>query len=274
MVRLQGDAESTPREAAYRMRDLVRLSGLTRETIHHYLAERLLPPPLRAGRNTAVYGEEHLRRLRRIRELQAEQFLPLRAIRAVLEGEEDPGDEFTPAQRALIQRMRATVGADGGGEGRIALSDVKAAVTAAEIAELAAAGLIEVQGTGRKRTVGVDDARIVEAWGRLKGTGIDPAHGFSPRHARTHLEAIERIVRYELELFSERYAGARGEEAMRIADRAIPILNELLGLLHRKKFREFVSGFPLGEASEPKPGSGRSAERVGAEALRPRRSSG
>ena len=57
----QPDSPASP--ARYRMRDLVRESGLPRETIHYYLAEGLLPPPLKTGRNTALYSEDHLYRL-------------------------------------------------------------------------------------------------------------------------------------------------------------------------------------------------------------------
>ncbi|MFN8644674.1 MAG: MerR family transcriptional regulator [Candidatus Binatia bacterium] len=61
------------------MRDLTRATGLTRETIHFYIAQGLLPPGTKTGRNTAEYGREHLERLQRIRDLQAQHFLPLRA---------------------------------------------------------------------------------------------------------------------------------------------------------------------------------------------------
>ncbi len=78
------------------MRDLVRESGLPRETIHFYMQQGLLPKALKTGRNTALYTQDHLERLRRIRELQERQFLPLKAIRAILDETADEG--FTPEQ--------------------------------------------------------------------------------------------------------------------------------------------------------------------------------
>ena len=48
-----------------RMRDLVRESGLPRETIHFYKLQGLLPEPIKTGRNTALYTREHLERLDR-----------------------------------------------------------------------------------------------------------------------------------------------------------------------------------------------------------------
>jgi ring-1,2-phenylacetyl-CoA epoxidase subunit PaaE len=48
------------------------------------------------GRNQAEYGREHLERLRFVKRLQEERMLPLRAIRAVLDGQDA---SFTPRSR-------------------------------------------------------------------------------------------------------------------------------------------------------------------------------
>ena len=59
--------------------ELAKASGVTRRTIRYYVELGLLPPPEGAGR-AAVYGDEHLERLRRIQELQATR-LSLEEIR-------------------------------------------------------------------------------------------------------------------------------------------------------------------------------------------------
>jgi DNA-binding transcriptional MerR regulator len=227
--------------APYRMRDLVRLTGIPRETIYHYLTRRILPPAIKTGRNTALYTEEHLRKLRRIRELQG-RFLPLRAIREVLEEETEPSADFTPEQRAFLKRMRASVSTNGDGDRRVPLAELPSDVTTDEVRELAAAGVVEIRRSGRRESVSAEDAAIIECWGRLKATGIDPEHGLRAEHASTHLEAVDRIVRREMDLFSLFYASAGGDEAIEIAERCLPVLNDLIALLHTKKFRQFVAG--------------------------------
>ena len=64
-----------------RMRDLTEDAGLTRQAIHFYIDEGLLPPPASKRRNSAVYSTVHLERLRWIRRLQNEHFLSLSAIK-------------------------------------------------------------------------------------------------------------------------------------------------------------------------------------------------
>ena len=66
--------------AGLRIDDLAQRAGLTVDTIRYYQREGLLPPGAREGRHR-VYGPDHLRRLTRIKELQARRF-SIAAIRA------------------------------------------------------------------------------------------------------------------------------------------------------------------------------------------------
>lgn len=74
-----------------RVDELAERTGVSVDTIRYYQGRGLLPAPARRGR-TAHYGEEHVRRLERIRGLQA-QGLSLAAIGRLLAGELDPRDE-------------------------------------------------------------------------------------------------------------------------------------------------------------------------------------
>ncbi|HJK99010.1 MAG TPA: MerR family transcriptional regulator [Polyangiaceae bacterium LLY-WYZ-14_1] len=87
-----------------RMRDLSAATGLPRQAIHFYIREGLVPPGRKTGRNAAVYGPEHLDRLALIRRLQHERFLPLRAIKALLD-DRDAAD-FTESQRRFLREVR------------------------------------------------------------------------------------------------------------------------------------------------------------------------
>jgi DNA-binding transcriptional MerR regulator len=67
-----------------RISELARESGISRETIHYYLREGLLPPPVKTGRTAALYDQAHLERLRLIRRLRDEKYLPVAVIRELL----------------------------------------------------------------------------------------------------------------------------------------------------------------------------------------------
>jgi DNA-binding transcriptional MerR regulator len=70
-------------EDGWRIDDLAHEAGITVDTIRYYAREGLMPPPTAAGRHR-LYGDRHLDRLRRIRELQDRRF-SLAAIRAIVE---------------------------------------------------------------------------------------------------------------------------------------------------------------------------------------------
>lgn len=76
-----------------RIDDLAQRSGIASGTIRFYQREGLIPPPAREGR-VAWYSDEHLDRLRRVRELQA-RGLPLALIRDLLE-RDDSGEDISP----------------------------------------------------------------------------------------------------------------------------------------------------------------------------------
>lgn len=80
-VRLRGKPMSD--ENRYTIGELAEQAGVTPRTIRYYAAEGLLPPPDTRGRY-ALYGDDHLYRLRLIARLK-EAFLPLNAIRARVE---------------------------------------------------------------------------------------------------------------------------------------------------------------------------------------------
>ena len=77
--------------ARLRVEELARETDVSVDTIRFYQKRRLLPPPEREGR-VGWYGDEHVSRLSRIRELRA-RGLTLALIGRMLDGDLDPTDE-------------------------------------------------------------------------------------------------------------------------------------------------------------------------------------
>src|SRR2546430_14107892 len=75
----------------YRIEQLARTAGVAVDTIRFYQGKGLLDAPRRDGRVT-WYGENHVERLRRIKELQQQGFT-LTVIQRFLSGELEPSDE-------------------------------------------------------------------------------------------------------------------------------------------------------------------------------------
>lgn len=239
---LQGESASNEHGETLRMRDLVRESGFPRATIHFYQQQGLLPEPRRKVRNSATYGPEHLDRLSRIRELRDQQFLPLRAIKAIFEGV--PEQEFTPQQAQLIHSMREALPRDS--KQAVAASErleaVSRSVPGKEIEALRAAGLIASAETAGESSA--DDADVLQAWVELNKIGIGPERGFEATDISIFDRAMARLVAQEFALFLPRFADLSGADAVEVVNRAVPILERLLAATHRKKVREFIDKAP------------------------------
>ena len=238
-----------------RMRDIVRETGLPRETIHFYLAEGLLPPPMKTGRNTALYNWEHVRRAQLIKSIQEKHFLPLRAIRALLEDADD--SSLSAAQQGLIKELRVRLGPATAVQQpqRVLLRDLvrQHGFSKKEMDEFRDGGVITVEGRGGAASVTREDAELLDAWARLKAVGISPERGFMPRDLKFIEDAISQLVRREMEFFTERYASVGADEAARVATEAVPILNQIISILHWRKIWSFLAEVS-GESRAPTAG--------------------
>ena len=164
---------------------LAELSGVPAPTIKHYLREGLLSGPARrTSRNMAYYDARLAERVKVIKELQGERFLPLRVIVDLLEpspsaklradldrAERQRLGELAPTVRGGLERERA---------GEQTRDEVLATlpVSAAELEWLAKIGLVTPEDVG-----GVLDARQGRPRRPAKNA---PSDGRDPRGNGAH----------------------------------------------------------------------------------------
>ena len=64
------------------MGELAEASGVPSATIKHYLREGLLPKPVKTSRNMAWYSPDYVDRIKLIKRLQEERYMPLEGDQA------------------------------------------------------------------------------------------------------------------------------------------------------------------------------------------------
>ncbi len=240
MTKREGDHEAFP----YKMKDLCDLTGLPRQAVHFYIAQGLVPEGHKTGRNMAWYSERHVERIKLIRKLQEEQFLPLKAIKAILE---ERDESFTPAQRQLLSevkdRLKGTLGRDAS---RGDLVEVRAllegaGVDRADFEEMVETGLLATsRGPRGKMLIARDDAWIVELWGRVRAAGFTRELGFGPKLITVFEGAIALVFQKEVEILNARLAHLSPDAVATLLSRALPLIGELLVRLHENKVRTFI----------------------------------
>ena len=230
----------------YRMKDLCDETGLDRQTVHFYIAKGLVPEGHKTKANMAYYGEEHLERLRLVLELKNERFMPLDAIRAVIDGEDE---EFTPQQRALLHEVKDRVAdvlqtnRESGSTVAVAPLLRKHGVSRADLRALADIGLLETVKIRGVDHVPEDDVWVIEVWAGLREAGFSEALGFGVRDLVRYMEAIDGLFERELRDLTPRLSRLPAAEVAELFRRGLPLVNSVLVRYHQAKARNFFARF-------------------------------
>lgn len=244
------NVSTTPLGAArfpYRMKDLCELTGLGRQAIHFYIQRGLLPPGHKTGRNMAYYGEDHLERLRLIKKLQHERFLPLKAIKAILDDRESA---FAPSQRSFLldvkQHLGRTLGA--GSERPAEAVRVDALLARLELPREHFDRMVELELIGSRtdesgaEVIAADDAWLVENWAEVQRLGFVQELGFSVDDILLYDEVISNLFQREAQLLASRLPpGMSPERAAELVERVLPLVHSLVTGLHRAKIQNFLA---------------------------------
>ena len=210
-----------------RMKELAEASGVPSATIKHYLREGLLPEPVKTSRNMAYYPPEFVDRIKLIKQLQEERYMPLRAIKAVL-------DEDPERARALIDL-----------EDRIldrALAGERTRTSAAEVRERYGMPkevldrLEELEALSpNSRGYSPSDIKIIEAISRFRAGGYGEEIGFTVYDTLRYKSALEDLVRQEVEVLMERLAGEmEPDRVVEMIEAGAEPLQDLIAALHTK----------------------------------------
>jgi DNA-binding transcriptional MerR regulator len=224
------------------MKDLCEKTGLPRQVIHFYIQQGLVPEGHKTGRNMAYYGEEHLERVLLVRKLQHERFLPLKAIKAILDEHEDV---FTPAQRQLLRDVQGHLGPALVQEGAQPV-DVDEALAKAGLGEddlqgLVDLGLVVTVEKDGKRFVARDDVWMLELWADVRGAGFTKELGFSTRDIGMYAEAIDAVFAKETPMIASRVSHLPAARVAEMVERALPLINQFLARYHLRRARQFFS---------------------------------
>jgi DNA-binding transcriptional MerR regulator len=210
-----------------RMGELAEASGVPAPTIKHYLREGLLPEPVKTSRNMAYYPPEFVDRIKLIKQLQEERFMPLKAIKSIL-------DEDPERARALLEL-----------EDRIldrALAGERTRTSAAEVRErygvpkevLDRLEELEVL-SPNSRGYSPSDIKIIEAISRFRAGGYDEEIGFTVYDTLRYKSALEDLVRQEVEVVMDRLAGeVSPERVVEMLEAGAQPLQDLIAALHTK----------------------------------------
>jgi DNA-binding transcriptional MerR regulator len=208
-----------------RIGELARRSGVPMATLKFYLREGLIAPARKSGRTMSWYDPALVDRLRAIKALQAEQFLPLDVIRQTLEGERGAPDDLAAAEAIAKVLARHS-----GKRSRTRAEVLAGGATETELAWLAAAKLA-VPGTDDRYRG--DDLALLSTLGAARKAGL-AAEMLPFDILRDYVAALNNLVAVELRLFRAGVLGRAGVDTTRLTTAATLLSERLVVLLRRK----------------------------------------
>jgi DNA-binding transcriptional MerR regulator len=210
-----------------KMRELAARSGVSAGTIKHYLREGLLPEPVKTSRNMAYYPADFVDRIKLIKQLQEDRFMPLKVIKGMLDEDPDRAKALIELEDRILERALA------GEERRSSVAEVRNAYEMpAEVLErLEELGILSPNSRGYSPS----DVKIVEAISRFRAGGYDERLGFTVYDTLRYKSALEALVKEEVEVLMERLVGEmETEDAVALIEAGSEPLQELIAALHSK----------------------------------------
>ncbi|MBV9799407.1 MAG: MerR family transcriptional regulator [Solirubrobacterales bacterium] len=222
---------STAANGMLRMSELAVRSGVSAGTIKHYLREGLLGTDdevVRTSRNMAYYPVEFVDRVRLIKRLQEERFMPLRVIRDLIGSDPERAARLIELEdRILEQAIEARE------TRRVSRTKVRETYAMPQnvLERLEDIGVL----TPTARGYDADDVAIIEAISRFRAGGYEEAIGFTVYDTLRYRHALEPLVDEEVRVLLDRLAGGVAvERAVEIISSGAEPLRELIGAMHSK----------------------------------------
>jgi len=214
-----------------KMKELAERSGIATATIKHYLREGLLGPGddvVRTSRNMAYYPVDYVDRLRLIKRLQEDRFMPLRIIRQLLDDDPERMAQMIELEDRILERTFHAQEM-----GRVARTRVQEAyeLPSEVLDRLEEIGIL----TPTERGYDKDDIEIIVAMARFRAGGYEQRIGFTVYDTLRYRKALIPLVEEEVELLLDRLAGkVDPDRAVELIRAGAEPLRDLIGAMHSK----------------------------------------
>ena len=221
--------DATGTNPPLKMKDLTTLTGVSREAIHFYLREGLLPQPARPKQNVAHYSDEHVVRIKTIKQLQKVRSLPLTTIKVMLQefdydalSASDGLANFELSLHSLVSGDLPTHDQD------VATIAARTGVPVESIREFHDLGIISIRESDLGSKLHFRDAGIISQWGHLLDSGFADKKGYDANYLKRYADAVKTLAEFEVDNFLAAFGASPSKGAATMAAEGIHIANDLL----------------------------------------------
>jgi len=207
-------------------------AGVSTATIKHYVNEGLIPKPLKTGKTMAYYDETCVDRIKLIKKLQKEKFLPLDVIKRVLDSGTAYEEELELGQ-AILKSYKMPSDTRLIGEARI---ERHTRYPLEKIRVLEKEGLILPAVRDGVKQYDAIDCSIIEMVKRREELGLPFDHSIET--IRLYRDAIRQAVKGDMRLFARNLLGdASAKQTIKFLTEVDDTLDNFMVLIRQKMLR-------------------------------------
>ncbi|ACL04790.1 MerR family transcriptional regulator [Desulfatibacillum aliphaticivorans] len=219
--------------------ELVKCTGVPKQTIHYYIRAGLLPKPEKTGSNSADYDQSYVERIHLIKELQNDFFFPLPTIKKVLwEHRSASKQALLKLRMEFFRPMEHYLGAGVKGDEAFLEATGLAARWLPKLKEWNLIGSLTENG---ESVYSQDDVSIGKVMVAMAKSGINRKSSFHPEITMSAIgKQFTDIVKILIDDFHQATEDAKNQEKQELALRGHEVMGVLFYHLYRKYARQFI----------------------------------
>jgi DNA-binding transcriptional MerR regulator len=187
-----------------KIRELIKQTGVSKETIHYYMREGILQRPRKTGKNSADYSESHVEQIRTIKALRENYFLPIPVIKKLIKKHKKQTHPEKSSFQFLIEKFKPLeqLLSSEGVAGRQAFKDATG-LSEKWLAKMEDWGIITPLIKDKEPYYSQDNVIIGRLLVEMDRTGIGPRDGFDPAELSTFTNLFRELVAKNLRRFMQ-----------------------------------------------------------------------
>ncbi|MFO7558235.1 MAG: MerR family transcriptional regulator [Desulfobacterales bacterium] len=220
-----------------RISQLAKKADVSASTIKHYVKEGLIPRPIKTSSNMAYYDEDCIEKIKLVKKIQKEKFLPLDIIKRLIDSGESYPEELELG-KAILKSEKESPHAKPVAEQRVASHT---GYPLEKIQQLEEDGLIFPSFRNGIKQYDDGDCRIIETMKLREDMGMP--FDYSLETIRAYRDAIVEAVNNDIRIFIRNYMGdVPTKQAIELITRADEAIDTFLVVFRYKVLRHISEG--------------------------------
>jgi DNA-binding transcriptional MerR regulator len=219
--------------------ELVKRTGVSRETIHYYIREGVLRKPRKAAKNVADYHEGYIDQIQLIKSLRENYFLPIPVIKKLIQKmrKESPTDQHS--FRFLSEYFRPLDHLFSGSvTGESAFMDATG-ISSKWLSKFEEWGIITFESVNEKKIYSRENVIIGKLLVEMDQIGMGPSGGIDPENLRQYTDLFRDMVVKNFYKFVPTWHSSMSEdEFIGMVNKSVEVMSLFLYHFYRMASKE------------------------------------